>query len=52
MTHEQLCQLLLDAGFDSGWSLAGEELILWEHDSEPPTPLTRPVAEKPAKTAK
>ena len=42
MTHEQLCQLLLDAGFQSGWSLAGEKLILWEHDVEPPAPLVRP----------
>lgn len=43
MTHEQLCQLLLDSGFDSGWSLAGEELILWEHEENPPAPLTRPA---------
>ncbi len=42
MTHEELCQLLIDAGFDFGWSLAGTELILWEHDENPPAPLTRP----------
>ncbi len=44
MSHEELCQLLLDKGFVSGWSLAGEELILWEHEENPPKPLTRPKA--------
>ena len=44
MTHEELLQLLADAGFDTGWVLAGEELTLWEHDQDPPAPLTRPEA--------
>ena len=44
MSHEELLQLLSDAGFDSGWVLTGEVLTLWEHDSEPPAPLTRPEA--------
>ena len=44
MTHDQLLQLLADAGFNTGWILAGEELTLWEHDAEPPAPLTRPTA--------
>jgi hypothetical protein len=52
MTHKELTELLLDSGFDSGWAIAGEQLVIWEHDEEPPAPLTRPVAEKPAKTAK
>jgi hypothetical protein len=42
MTHQELSQLLLDAGFNSGWALSGDTLILWEHEEEPPTPLTRP----------
>jgi hypothetical protein len=37
-----MAQLLLDAGFDNGWALAGDELILWEHKEDPPKPLTRP----------
>ena len=52
MTHIELRDLLAEKGFDDGWVLQGEELVVWEHDAEPPTPLTRPVAEKPAKTAK
>jgi hypothetical protein len=44
MTHDELTQLLLDAGFDNGWALSGDTLILWEHDTEPPAPLTRPEA--------
>jgi hypothetical protein len=37
-----MAQLLLDAGFSDGWVLAGDVLILWEHDEEPPAPLVRP----------
>jgi hypothetical protein len=42
MTHEELKKLLLDAGFDNGWALSDEELVLWEHEQNPPKPLTRP----------
>ena len=38
-------QLLLDAGFSEGWALNGETLVLWEHDTDPPAPLTRPEAQ-------
>ena len=44
MTHKELCQLLREKGFDSGWTLEEEILILWEHDEDPPSPLTRPDA--------
>jgi hypothetical protein len=37
-------QLLLDAGYDSGWAMTGETLTIWEHDEDPPAPLTRPEA--------
>ena len=43
MTHEQLVQLLLDAGFDSGWALSDVTLVVWEHNENPPAPLMRPV---------
>jgi hypothetical protein len=43
MSHEELIQLLLDAGFNEGWAIAGDELILWEHEEEPPAPLVRPT---------
>lgn len=43
MITPPMVQLLLDAGFTDGWAVAGDELILWEHDVEPPAPLTRPV---------
>ena len=52
MTHDELLQLLADNGFDGGWVLHGTELALWEHEQDPPAPLTRPIAEKPAKTTK
>ena len=43
MSHEELCQLLLDAGFNGGWAITGDVLTLWEHEEEPPAPLTRPA---------
>jgi hypothetical protein len=44
MTNFEATQLLLNAGFDSGWTLFGDVLIQWEHDKDPPAPLTRPEA--------
>jgi hypothetical protein len=38
------CQILLDSGFTDGWSISGDILILWEHEQDPPAPLTRPEA--------
>ena len=44
MNLSLVAQSLLDAGFSDGWALADDVLILWEHDTEPPAPLTRPEA--------
>ena len=35
-------KLIADAGFVGGYAIAGTELVLWEHEAEPPKPLTRP----------
>jgi len=43
MSHEELCQLLMDAGFNCGWVITGDVLTLWEHEEEPPAPLVRPT---------
>jgi hypothetical protein len=40
--HNQTIKLLQDANFDSGWVVADGELVLWEHEEEPPAPLKRP----------
>ena len=42
MNHLEAMQLLADSGFDTGWALADGVLVLWEHDQDPPAPLTRP----------
>jgi hypothetical protein len=42
MNRPPMAQLLIDAGFDTGWALVDGVLILWEHDQDPPAPLTRP----------
>jgi hypothetical protein len=43
MITPPLVQLLLDAGFEKGWTLHGETLVLWEHEVDPPAPLLRPA---------
>lgn len=42
-----MVQLIIDAGFDGGWALHDETLVLWEHDQDPPAPLTRATNEIP-----
>ena len=43
MSENEIVALLLEKGFDAGWALFGTDLILWEHDENPPAPLTRPA---------
>jgi hypothetical protein len=43
MITPPIVQLLIEAGFTDGWALAGDELIIWEHEQDPPAPLTRPA---------
>lgn len=45
--HQELCEMLAKKGFESGWVLLGEALTVWEHDAEPPAPLTRPEPTEP-----
>jgi hypothetical protein len=40
--HNDLVQKLIDAGFDTGWALNGTELVIWEHEENPPKPLKKP----------
>jgi len=47
MITDPMADLLTDAGFTDGWALSEGVLILWEHDEEPPAPLTRPDASLP-----
>lgn len=44
MNSLELEMMLINAGFDNGWAIADGKLILWEHDEDPPAPLTRPEA--------
>jgi hypothetical protein len=47
ITHNPMVQLLLNAGYDSGWAMTEETLTIWEHDEDPPTPLVRPQTLEP-----
>jgi len=42
MTHEEATQLLSNNGFHDGYAIAGDVLLLWFHDADPPAPLKRP----------
>ena len=39
MTHEEIVQVLLSLGFNSGWTLSGTDLenMVWENDAPKPT---------------
>lgn len=43
MTHKELIKLLVEKGFNDGWILSDTELVIWEHDENPPKPLKRPA---------
>ena len=45
MTQIELIELLLAKGFINGWALSEDALVFWEHDENPPAPLTRPTDE-------
>ena len=45
MTMDELIELLLSNGFTENWTLSDGVLTQWEHDSDPPAPLTRPKAQ-------
>jgi hypothetical protein len=42
MIVSPMVQVLIDAGFSDGWGLDDDVLVLWEHQQDPPLPLTRP----------
>ena len=44
MTHLELIQILKDAGITDGFCLHGDTIVIWEHEQDPPAPLTRPEA--------
>ena len=41
MTHKELVEMLIEKGYDHGWVMTGGVLDLWEHEEDPPAPLTR-----------
>ena len=43
MTQQEMIDLILDAGYNTGFAVNGDVLVLWEHEEEPPAPLTRPA---------
>jgi hypothetical protein len=51
MISDPMVELLLNAGYESGWALLGDVLTVWEHDQDPPAPLTRPEATDETPTA-
>ena len=37
MTSDKITDGLLQLGFDSGWVISGEEIVLWENSAPQPT---------------
>jgi len=42
MIHKELIDLLIEKGFTEGWALSGTDLVIWEHEENPPKPLKKP----------
>jgi len=40
--HNELVQKIIDAGYETGWALNGTDLVIWEHEENPPKPLKKP----------
>jgi hypothetical protein len=51
MTNQEATELIKNAGFEGGWTLIEDVLIQWEHNQDPPAPLTRPKATDETPTA-
>jgi hypothetical protein len=39
MTHQEIMDGLIDAGFDTGWVISGEKIVLWLNDEPVPAEL-------------
>ena len=37
MNTEQIGNALKQLGFNNGWAISGDEIVLWEHDAPQPT---------------
>ena len=48
---DELIELLLSKGFTENWTLSDGVLTQWEHEQDPPAPLTRPEATDETPTA-
>ena len=38
----ELVKMLNEKGYTDGYAFHGTELVLWEHEENPPAPLKRP----------
>jgi hypothetical protein len=41
--HQKAIELLIDAGYETGWVLSEGLLVVWQHTENPPAPLKRPA---------
>ena len=39
MNHQQLCDKLIELGFDLGWGVRNGEIVLWENETDVPDEL-------------
>ena len=40
MTHTEIMDALMAAGFDTGWVISGEKIVMWLNDEPVPAELT------------
>jgi predicted kinase len=39
MTHQELCDKLVELGFESGWAVRNGKIVVWENTTKVPNEL-------------
>ena len=39
MKHDQICKKISELGFDSGWGVRNEKIVIWENNEKIPDEL-------------
>ena len=41
MTHQEICEKLFELGFETGWAVRDEKIVLWENEQVVPKELKK-----------
>ena len=41
MEHQELCDKLIELGFETGWAVRNGEIVVWENETDVPDELKK-----------